>query len=483
MAQSDLNWHDDEISLSDIVRKLWSGRGLIVALAAVGLCLGALGAFMQMSRTSQTMEYYVELSGIEKSSYPNGTAFSPQDLIAPAVINRLSATVLPQTESFEIRNALTVTFANPATEAILMNYRERVSGANVTIAELNTLSAELEEQLANSIQQMLRISLDYGALGLSESQARNVVTALPGIWSDVYTTQFRVLDDTVLQGQSIAANAQLDEALGVIEADRTIVAMRVGLEAMSGDNRLASLQTESGQTPEDLANRLESFEAVYLSPIISRQLAADNTLVRFYLNDISREIERLDDALASLNATVEDVKAVIGNRNVGPSGLGAGGEAQTTSSGIQVGNGAIDEIVDLANRASLSGYLTSVFERRHTLVSQRANLQSRLRQINEEPVLSQAFVAAAQSQWTQLIESYNALLSGARVTVRNSSGELYRPALAARDVTSSVGRPLLIYGGMGLLLALFVGMVVALLRPAPRVARAGQTTPLRKEAA
>jgi len=482
MTQPHPTGHDDEVTLSDVVGKLWAGRGVVVALAALGLCAGLFSALMQVARTSHAMEYYVELSGIEKARYPNGTAFSPQDLLAPAVIDKLRRAALPGIDSIEIRDAFTVTFANPTTEAILLKFRQRTAGADVTVAELNTIGAQFDEELANSIQQMLRISMDFGTLGLNEGQARNVITALPEFWSEVYTTQFRVLDDTTLQGQSIIEDAGLDQAIGVIEADRTLTTMRAGLTVLANDNRLALLQTGDGQTPEDLASQLDTFDSVYLSPVISRELASNEAMTSFYINDISLEIERLNESVASLDATVNNITLILGGQARVPANLDQDG-FRGTPNGLRVSDGAFGDIVELANRASLATYLTSVFERRHDYIRERAALEARLRQISESPALSSAFVDAAQERWSSLIGSYNALLTGARQVIRQRSGELHRPAIAPRKIGTTYAEPLTLFGAIGLLAGLLVGATASLVRPVRQRPAAETATRFPKEAA
>ena len=76
----------DEISLTDIVLKLWRRRGLIVLLPLLAGGLGLIAVLMMATQSFTPTVYYLNLTGIEKGTYPNGVAFSPKDLQAPEVL-------------------------------------------------------------------------------------------------------------------------------------------------------------------------------------------------------------------------------------------------------------------------------------------------------------------------------------------------------------------------------------------------------------
>ncbi len=85
--------NQDEISLTDIVAKLWQRRGLFLVLPVLALL--AAGIFLLSSAvwTTNPTVYFVKLTGINQAQYPNGATFSPQDLLVPEVFDHLAKTL------------------------------------------------------------------------------------------------------------------------------------------------------------------------------------------------------------------------------------------------------------------------------------------------------------------------------------------------------------------------------------------------------
>ena len=78
----------DEISITDLVKKLWQRRGLIVVLPIIFLLLAVTLLFFTAVKTQSPTVFFVQLQGINKSTYPNGTSFSPQDLLIAEVLTK-----------------------------------------------------------------------------------------------------------------------------------------------------------------------------------------------------------------------------------------------------------------------------------------------------------------------------------------------------------------------------------------------------------
>ena len=77
----------DEIDLWTILQKLWVRRGLLIIVPLMFSFLAVIWLLVTAVKTSTPTVYYVELQGIEKSRYPNGTVFSPQDMLIPDVLD------------------------------------------------------------------------------------------------------------------------------------------------------------------------------------------------------------------------------------------------------------------------------------------------------------------------------------------------------------------------------------------------------------
>ena len=84
------NSSNDEISIGDILVKLWRRRGLIVMIPILSGALGVFAVLLTATQSSTPVVHYVNLTGIERGKYPNGVDFSPRDLQSPEVLSSLA---------------------------------------------------------------------------------------------------------------------------------------------------------------------------------------------------------------------------------------------------------------------------------------------------------------------------------------------------------------------------------------------------------
>src|SRR5688500_17765659 len=84
---------DTEISLRPLFRVLWSYRRAIAAIVsgvAIVFAIGALGVYLRQPAERQaTLEFRLAFSGAERNVYPNGMVFSPAEIIASPIVNRV----------------------------------------------------------------------------------------------------------------------------------------------------------------------------------------------------------------------------------------------------------------------------------------------------------------------------------------------------------------------------------------------------------
>ena len=64
-SQHSGNPYDDEISISELLMKLWAKRGIIVALPLVLAGLTVVALLIGKSLEQSTVSYFIELNGIQ----------------------------------------------------------------------------------------------------------------------------------------------------------------------------------------------------------------------------------------------------------------------------------------------------------------------------------------------------------------------------------------------------------------------------------
>ncbi len=442
----------DEISFSYVISKIWKRRGLVAACGLIGLLVGGLSAMIVGLRTNGFVEYHVSLQGIEKLEYPNGTAFSPQDLLIPDILNEIASDNGLENPQ-ELRRALTIELGNPTTLGIKEKYKQQLAKGRLSATEIDDINARYSEELRRATQNGLKISINHIDLGIDDKLAENILIQLPERWSKVFTRRFRVLDDRALQGISVVKPQPLTTPLGVIEADRMFDNIRDGLETLSSDNRLSALQASENVTAEDLLRTLDDFNSVYLSIILATKLNEGSFLTKVYLNNFRLKIAEIDNKLAGLRQTILDIRSTMeGQANNSATSLGGRSDA------LQVDGGALADIITLANQASLSAYLQTIFEAQRTLIDERARIQTRIDRIEQVGKVDVAFANAAQTKLDYIVETYNELLANARAQTKSEFKSFYRPIVMPSTVRDSWT----LQGLLAFVACLFLGMLTGL---------------------
>jgi hypothetical protein len=412
------NSSNDEISIGDILVKLWRRRGLIVIIPILSGALGVFAVLLTATQISTPVVHYVNLTGIEKGKYPNGVDFSPRDLQSPEVLRSLASEFgIEQTEDFG--EAVRVSYGAPTTEGILKKYQVRLSQKGLKAAEVDAINAELKEELRSATAKTAQIAIDFQSIGVNEGLAAQMAIALPTIWADVFTTKFRVLDSTQLSGLSQAEKLSLDSAAGVLEASDYVDDMLRGLKVIEEDGRLSGLQTGSGTTAADLHVRVENFNNLYLSAILSRNLGGEDSLTKFYKIDLSLMINMIDEQVEGINGAIDSIQSVIsGEANSVAAGQSYGADR------MQVTGDAISDIVNLVNKSSLSEYLTELYEKKQLFIRERSELNRRLSKFQEEVEFGSDLIKISEDKLNALNQDYVVLLVAAREMNRQNNKTL-----------------------------------------------------------
>jgi len=398
---------DDEISIGDILVKLWRRRGLIIIIPTLAGALGVLAVLLMATQSSVPVVHYVNLTGIEKGKYPNGVKFSPRDLQSPGVLSSLADKFgIEQSEDFG--EAVSVSYAAPATKGILEKYKVKLSQKGLNAAEVDAINAELNEELGRATEKTAQIAIDYQSIGVDEGLAAQMAVELPKIWAEVFTTKYRILDNTLLSGLSQVEYLSLQTSVGVLESSDYVDNMIRGLKVIQEDGRLSGLQTNSGSTAADLLVSVEDFNNLYLSAVLSHNLGNKDTLTGFYQTDLKLRIKMIYEQVEGLDDAIGSIRSVIS----GESNQASSGQAYNADR-MQVTGDAISDIVNLVNKSSLSEYLTKLYEKKQQLILERAELNLRLSKIEEDFDYGTDFLKVSESKLNALNADYVELLVAA----------------------------------------------------------------------
>ena len=432
-------YYDDEISISELLMKLWAKRGLIVMLPLVLAGLTVAGLLLGKTSQQTVLNYYIELNGITLSSaasdsdktittrYPNGVVFSPQDLMNPSVLQVLANQ--HSIEADQIAKDVGVDFGTPLSQGVLVEYEAALSANSKASAEtLAAINERYQEKLVASAKRGLKISVDYVALELSKEQGQQLAVDLASTWNTVFTTQFK----TQITPEAISQRVPLytldvASTVGFLAAENQLKQIEKGTEALARDGRLAALTTQFGTTAADLLGYLEDFRTIYFDPLYVNAFAQDSSLSGLYRRDTQLQIEELSEDIAELNSRLTDI------RQFQRGALGTSSPSRDmNSNSAQYDGSALTEVVSLAERAALSGYLEETLDMRRELITARSSLQTKLRRIEnasdlKNTAVSDDFLQVAVSRYSDVVAAYGALIESARAMLIAETPSYFSP--------------------------------------------------------
>ncbi len=421
--------YDDEISLVDLFLKLWRRRGLIVFIPLFALGIAVAWLLFTATQRPMPVTLYVELIGIEKASYPNGARFSPKDLKAPEVINTLASKYGIE-ESDSLAANLSVEFGSPLIIGAQQRFEALLAQKGLTATDIEAINTQYKEELAAIAQRGLRLALNHAALGMSAQQASELILEVPRLWSEVYVSKYRVIDDTSLDALSISrAPVALNSTSEILGARDLIKRMMSGLTALSSDKRLDSLVSGSGYSPADLKSDLERFESLFFEPIFTGLFENEDQVSRSFIRETQLEIDELTRKISSLDQVVDDIRSFRDTR-----GDVTGSSGSTES--IQLTDNTLEQVLTLSKQASLSEYLTTILEARLKFANRRAELFTDIaRSQSGSYAIDKVFLEQSETELQTLVDQYLSLLDKSRQKNRATFTSFYNP-LGAPIVTN-----------------------------------------------
>jgi hypothetical protein len=246
--------------------------------------------------------------------------------------------------------------------------------------------------------------------------------------------------------------------------------MERGLNLLSGDNRLSSIITNDGKSAADIIADLNRFRTVYFYPIFADSYNDGDRVSATYVRERSLTIEDLKRRVAGLDRTLsdlreyQDVGKVPANwETASASGRGAAGGTEK----IQVADGALGQIIELTNKASLADYMKTVLEQRQVIVEQISGLQKEidLAQGAAQVEISSQFREGAGGELSRLTADYQELLAVARRRMIDSAGDLYVPLSPPTVAGSLITMRALLAFPILLLVGAIVSAAIVLLWP------------------
>jgi len=462
-AQGVQHVHDEQgLSFTKVVRKLWTHRVLILLLPLFFLGCGTIGTLVYLAHDRGIVSYQVKLLGIRNGTYPNGTAFSPNDLKSGAVLSRLAEKFNLIAEDLEA--AIAVNYDNPASKGITQKYEQKLSSKSMQAAMVDSINNAYADELAASMRSGLRIDLNNGMLGLSPDDAISLAFAIPPTWNETYLQNNRVLENTKLSEIAVTPIPEnLSASARLLVAGDQINRIEDGLGLISEDNRLSGLTTSDGTNAHDLKNMVADFRTAYFDPLMAGGFSPQDAIAMTYTDAMKRRIGVLTKLIAGIDGNLE--------RLIGKS------EKQSTDvrlpEGINLDQGSLESIISLAKNASYSSYVEEQLDKRQALVAELSKNQARLDSLffHKDSVMPSPPVLTlpTEAKLRELGLKYRDIYNAAQSRLVQTSGRFYRvastPSASSQSLLTTIALPLASY-----IFGLMIAIIYALLAQPVRVA-------------
>ncbi len=411
---------DDEISLNETIMAIWKERVLIITLCFLALCLVILyGLIFKVNHETPTSHTF-RLTGIHTNGsgslvYPNGTAFQIQDIISSDVLAEVRERA-GLNKGVDLRGYVTISHYNPIHRGVAQKYEKAVTDEDLSFAELEQLNSELLSSLNARSEKTAILYIDGSNLGIPTEISERIAFLIPEVWTSLYTKRYRILDHPQLESQGTVRVADLVNTIEILEVNESIKHVITGLNIINNDSRLSMLVSDSGFTASDILKLTSVFSDVYLAPIISQNLSRAEPFTQFYVENLRLEVEEAGKIIEGIDKTITDIRQVISGTEA------KGGKTEEL---LDLGGGAFKDVVDLANQASLTQYLTETLSYRDDVFTKKVDLETQLAKVQSTFRLENIIIEMAQTKYEEILNEYNDLLLKARTHNAASRGVLH----------------------------------------------------------
>ncbi len=349
--------------------------GTLAALVLYGgLALLARVVFPGTTVASLGLRFPFE--GVDEGKYPNGLRFSPQDLLAPAVLERVyGENDLGGAEDFDhFKTAFFITQSNQAREELRAEYAVKLRDSRLSAAERRELEEDFAARLKGLQTNTFRLAWESRSpIALAPAQVEKVLLDIPATWARLAEERRGVL------GYDLALASALSGAQASPAADPLLTGelLRRNVENLSTmAAALAELPGASlvrgsgGETVIDLGEQVSAFSEVVVVPAVLTgvKLARGNSpqatdeALRYRRETLKRALEGAQHRARELEGNYYAYVSQSGSGQSarpadavpvgGQAGLSAGGAAMLPGAGMiaQVGGGVIDELIELRER-------------------------------------------------------------------------------------------------------------------------------------
>ncbi len=454
-----------EISITDVVLKLWTHRGVLLIIPFLSLLVGISFALLQKHDENKFIRYYVELNGIENGLYPDETPFNVTNLVSNEVLAAINAGLSEGSPTLKRRH-IKVEALSPASSGIEKKYTNALRKKGLTAPQIDKLNKDFKAELQAINQKSALVTINFEAAGYNEDTAIEIVTQVPETWSRIFSEKYSANFPSSLSKISLPHSA--DDNIDVVYLtwpNGVLTQLHNSLMKMKDDPRLGNLKAGGEIDISSLLIRLEFFTTNRVNFFQKNLIAVSDTYRALLESEMMEEKKFLKASKISMDRNIETLVQVLNNEavlNKLNSNEAALTEKQTLS---------VDPDLAFRERSDLvEEYLVEALKERHLIEIARSRKEDAIERLAapSEATSEEAIAEMSEEiirEVSYLIEKHNEVIDEFNKRYVSEEIKLYTPYMVPKIEGKISLEKSIMSIGLFISFGLFLGCISALLLP------------------
>jgi hypothetical protein len=368
-ADQDSNKPNDSFDLGSLISVWWRQRVRISlhALAVLSVAAAVLGVVYTVCPTQQqsTVVFRLLFKGTEKGLYPNGTQFTPSDIVTTAVLEEVyQRNGLEKFCKFEdFKSAFAVINRNPEIQKLQREYAPKLEDRRLLAVDRQKLEAEYDNRMKaiRNGEFTLLLQQDGALVKWPDTLAGKVIEDVLAVWLDqsrsrgVFKFDLNIYSANLLQ-EIVDTNSDYTLLLDRLRLAITrIFGNLQALGQIPGSQlvRVGDKQVSLGELEANLKDNLTFDMREINSMIYNFGLFREPVLTEAYLKE---QLFRLEIERQELQSRNKGMQQVVVDYSAGRTGgqTSASGSTTGSTAGLmpQLSDGFLDRILDLSGQST-----------------------------------------------------------------------------------------------------------------------------------
>jgi hypothetical protein len=486
--------NDDEIDLAQLIRGLVQEkkRFLKNGLWALGIWVCAFIVYALVTfNPASTYSLILSLNFPQaaQSKYPNGSPFSPNDIVSNTVLERVWADNNLEKSGISLQRFQKSVNAIPFTGEINFidaKYKGMLSTKNLTRADIERIEAEYRNEVAQASSKNIKLVLESKEDSYSLMQASKVLNDVATVWSKTAIEKLGASRSPILDSLTLDEQIKTESPLIVVNYLNDVVykAQTLILQMQQDSNSNSYRDDKTGSNLAGLAKKLSQINNYQIDQL-DAFVALNIKISDFEQLQTQYKIQELQEQRKVLLLKAESNQRALGDytgsKNQGSApGESRGRSGSSSDSGVQISGDAITKLFSLATESKDAEYRQRLTSERIALEGQANDLNIQISKLERRlsygknksqivsPETKKEYVALLDKTWgglTGTMEAVTRIQVMAQKDFLGDSGLLYtlvsQPAAYSPGISQLLKAALVSLLGMaGLWLAFTFGQIV-----------------------